>query len=257
MKDHDRALSEAFDGQAARFERAPVQSDPAGLEWLVRAADLPAGTRVFDAGCGPGLVCEALLRAGCRVTGVDLSAEMVDRARKRCAAFGDRASFARQSVFDPAITGPFDAAVSRLVLHHTPDAAAFVRRLVELVRPGGVVVICDHTTDPDPARAAWHQDLERARDRTHTLNFTPGGLVDLLAGAGLTDLRLVERLYLLDYDEWFDRGTPAEAKDAVRVRLLNGSSARGFRPTVEPGGAVRIEGCLAVVRGVVSEPLAA
>jgi SAM-dependent methyltransferase len=250
MKDHDRALSEAFDGQAARFERAPVQTDPAGLDWLVRAADLPVGAQVLDAGCGPGLVCDVLLQAGCLVTGVDLSAEMIDRARNRCAAFGNRASFARRSVFDAALAGPFDAAISRLVLHHTPDAAAFVHRLVELVRPGGVVIVCDHTTDPDPARAAWHQDIECARDRTHTRNLTPGGLVDLLAGAGLTDLRLVERSYLLDYDEWFDRGTPAEAKDAVRARLLNGLSARGFRPVEQPGGAVRIEGYLAAVRGV-------
>lgn len=252
MKDHDRALSEAFDHQASRFERAPVQTDPAGLDWLVRAAELPAGTHVLDAGCGPGLVCEVLLRAGCRVTGVDLSAEMIDRARKRCESYGARASFARQSLFDAALVGPFDAAISRLVLHHTPDAAAFVRRLVELVRPGGVVVVCDHTTDPDPARAAWHQEIERARDRTHTRNLTPGGLVDLLAAAGLTDLRLAERSYVLDYDEWFDRGSPADDKTAVRRRLLDGSSARGFRPSEQPGGAVGIEGWLAVVRGVKS-----
>jgi hypothetical protein len=39
MQDHDQALATAFDGQAAKFERAPVQSDPAALERLVRAAD--------------------------------------------------------------------------------------------------------------------------------------------------------------------------------------------------------------------------
>ena len=38
MFDHDDALASAFDGQAARFERAPVQSDPKGLERLIRAA---------------------------------------------------------------------------------------------------------------------------------------------------------------------------------------------------------------------------
>src|SRR5690242_6262544 len=91
--DHDRDLAAAFDGQAARFERAPIQNDPAVLEGLVRWAELPTGGSVLDAGCGPGLVAEALLRAGHRVTGVDLSAEMIARARARCAAFGDRARF--------------------------------------------------------------------------------------------------------------------------------------------------------------------
>src|SRR4051812_11349050 len=112
MSDHDRALATAFDGQAARFERAPVQSDPAALAALVRFAGLAPGSEVLDAGCGPGLVAEAFLEAGHRVSGVDLSAEMVERARRRCARFGDRARFAQASIFDAAPGGPFDATVS-------------------------------------------------------------------------------------------------------------------------------------------------
>ncbi len=54
MSDHDKALADAFDGQAARFERAPVQSDPERLERLIRAADLPptASSSTRDAGRG-------------------------------------------------------------------------------------------------------------------------------------------------------------------------------------------------------------
>ena len=88
--EHERAVAAAFDGQAAQFERAPVQSDPEALARLVRAADLPPDSLVLDAGCGPGLVAEAFLRAGQRVHGVDLSPEMVERARRRCAEFGER-----------------------------------------------------------------------------------------------------------------------------------------------------------------------
>ncbi|MBV8555706.1 MAG: hypothetical protein JO116_09080, partial [Planctomycetaceae bacterium] len=45
MSTHDQDLALAFDDQAAKFERAPVQSDPEALGRLVRAADLPAGSR--------------------------------------------------------------------------------------------------------------------------------------------------------------------------------------------------------------------
>jgi SAM-dependent methyltransferase len=247
---HDRNLATAFDGQAARFERAPVQSDPAALARLVAAADLPPDARVLDAGCGPGLVAAALLEAGHRVVGIDLSGEMIDRARRRCEPFGDRARFQQGSVFDASLPGPFDAAISRYVLHHVQDPAAFVRRQVELLRPGGVLVLSDHTTDPDPAANAWHNDLERARDTTHTANLTPGALVDLLAGAGLGEVRLIEEAFSLDFDEWFDRGTPAVAKAEARARLLAGPRPRGFRATARDDGSVRIDCWRAIVRGL-------
>src|SRR5438309_11550008 len=105
MAEHERNLAAAFDGQAGAFERAPVQADPAALARLAAAAGLPPDARVLDAGCGPGLVSEVFLRAGHRVVGVDLSAEMVRRARQRCAAYGDRARFEQRSLFDPALGG--------------------------------------------------------------------------------------------------------------------------------------------------------
>ncbi len=246
--DHDRALSEAFDAQASGFERAPVQSDPAALARLVAFAALPPGASGLDAGCGPGLVAEAFLRAGHAVLGVDLSAEMVRRARARAAPFGDRARFEQGSVLELR-AGPFDAAVSRYVIHHVPDAAAFLRAQVERVRPGGAVVASDHVTDPDPAAAAWHQDVEVARDRSHTRNLSSGELVDALSRAGLDDLRLAEEPFVLDFDEWYDRSTPALPKEEVRRRLLAGS-ARTFRPEPRSDGGVTIRCVRALVRGV-------
>src|SRR5262249_28816179 len=209
MHDHDHELADAFDGQAPKFERAPVQSDPVALERLVREADLPSGALVLDAGCGPGLVASALLASGLRVVGVDLSREMIERARKRCASLGERATFLQISVFDPSLEsqGPFDGAISRYVLHHVLDPAAFVARQVELLRPGGVLVVCDHLTDPDPRRADHHERLERARDRSHTRSLTGGQIVDIVAAAGLLGISLVEEAYDLDFDEWFDRGS--------------------------------------------------
>jgi len=252
MSEHERALAAAFDNTAAQFERAQVQADPDKLARLIQVADLPAGGRILDGGCGPGLIAEALLQAGYRVVGVDLSAEMIARARKRCTRFGDRASFEQKSLFDASLAGPFDGAISRFVLHHTPNQLAFVRRQAELLRPGGVLAACDHTTDPDRAGRDWHQRIECARDHTHTRNPTPGEMVELLAAAGLNELRFIEEPLELDFDEWFDRGTPAEDKATVRLWLLSGSTARGYLPQQQPDGRIRIDGWLGMVRGVKS-----
>jgi len=248
MDSHERALADAFDGQAARFERAPVQTDPAALSRLVAFAALEPESWVLDAGCGPGIVAEAFLRAGYRVHGVDLSGEMLRRARARCAAFADRASFEQGSVFDVASDPPFDAAVSRFVVHHAPDPVAFIGAKARCLGQRGVVVVSDHVTDPDPEANRWHQEIERGRDRTHVRNLTSGELVDAFARAGLRDIQLSEDPFELDFDEWFDRGTPASPKSEVRAALLSGN-ARGFTPRSRPDGGVTI-GCIRVmVRG--------
>ena len=253
-RDHDRDLKSAFDAQAERFERAPVQTDPRALEFLVATSDLPRGCRILDAGCGPGLVSEAFLKAGHSVLGVDLSTEMVARARRRCAPFGERALFLETSIYDPGLNmhGPFDAAVSRYVVHHVEDPSAFLQRQVKLIRSGGTLVVCDHITDTDPAKAQHHEALERARDTTHTRNLRAGELIDLLTSLGLSQLRLVEESFTLDFDEWFDRGTPGAAKESVRTLLLDGPSVRGFRPELLNDGSIRIHGLRAIVRGVKS-----
>jgi SAM-dependent methyltransferase len=251
MSDHNRDLAEAFDRQAARFERAPVQSDPAALARLARFAGFPAGSTVLDAGCGPGLVSEALLNAGARVVGVDLSAEMIRRAQVRCSFAADRAAFHQVSVFDHSLDSlaPFDGTISRYVLHHVEDPCAFIERQMKLLRPGGTLVLCDHLTDPVPQRAAHHEAIEKARDHTHTRNLTGGQLVDLLAEFGLTSIQLVEEAFTLDFDEWFDRGTPAASKEAVRAALLSGMPMRSFQPALLESGAVRIDGIRALLRG--------
>ena len=248
MEGHDEALAKAFDQQAPLFERSPVQSDQAALARLVAFAALPPAAHVLDAGCGPGLVAEAFLSAGCRVTGVDLSAEMVARARARCAPFGDRGSFSRQRVQDLPAEAAFDAAVSRFVLHHVQDPAGFVAAHAARVRPGGAVVASDHVADPEPERARWHGEIEVARDVTHVRNLTAGELADAFARAGLTGIRLVEEPLELDFDEWFDRGTPRAPKDEVRRMLLAGR-ARGFEPVPRPDGGVTIRAVRALVRG--------
>jgi SAM-dependent methyltransferase len=154
-------------------------------------------------------------------------------------------------VFDDQIEkfAPFDGALSRYVLHHVVEPARFLARQFELLKPGGVLVVCDHLTDPNPAIAQHHNAIEVARDKTHTRNLTGGQLVDLFATIGLKSIQLTEEKFVLDFDEWFDRGTPAQSKDVVRDLLLSGPAIRTYRATLLPSGAVQIDGIRATVRG--------
>src|SRR2546425_10809492 len=76
-----------FDALAGRFwdprgEFRPLHLlNPVRARFVAQRATL-TGARVLDVGCGGGLLCEALARAGARVTGIDRSEER--RVGKEC-----------------------------------------------------------------------------------------------------------------------------------------------------------------------------
>lgn len=248
---HEQNLAKAFDAQSLRFERSPIMTDPEFLNRLTQFAGFPDGAYVLDAGCGPGLVSRALSNAGFQVVGVDLSARMIERARRHCADQAQRARFLQASLYDPSVEAlaPFDATISRYVLHHAIEPRKFLARQVELLKPGGIIVACDHITDADSTRAGFHQAIEVARDKTHTRNLTSGELADLFASLGLDGICLQEEAFVLDFDEWFDRGTPSDSKENVRQRLLDGQAARGFRASLQADGRILILCIRTYVRG--------
>lgn len=101
-----------------------------------------AGKRIADVGCGGGIFCEALSRAGAEVVGVDTSEEAVGAAREHARGSGldidYRVSDAgRLAEEEP---GGFDAVACLEVLEHVPEPAAEVARIARLVRPSGRVL---------------------------------------------------------------------------------------------------------------------
>ena len=111
-------------------------------------------------------------------------------------------------------------------------------------------MLSDHTTDAVAALAERHQRLEASRDTTHTRNLTAGAIVDLFTKIGLVDIESAEEAFTLDFDEWFDRGTPGVSKDELRRDILETPQARGFRASESDSGRVVIDCFRVIVRGV-------
>lgn len=100
------------------------------------------GARVLDAGCGDGaLVCAAASR-GAAVTGVDPDPAMLAAARARAERAGVKATFADGRVEQlPFADASFDVVAAVTVLCFAADAAAAVREMVRVLRPGGCLVL--------------------------------------------------------------------------------------------------------------------
>ena len=61
--------------------------EPGALEFLARLSVEP-GTRMLDVGCGAGQIAIPAARAGVKVTGVDIAANLIEQARARARAEG-------------------------------------------------------------------------------------------------------------------------------------------------------------------------
>jgi SAM-dependent methyltransferase len=64
--------------------------------------------KVLDLACGEGTFAVAMANRGLRLTGVDLSPEMLEIARERAATAGVRATFIRQDMRSLSLRGRFD-----------------------------------------------------------------------------------------------------------------------------------------------------
>ncbi|MCK6458014.1 MAG: class I SAM-dependent methyltransferase [Phycisphaerae bacterium] len=119
------------------------------------AARLPAGFRALDLGCGTGNLTLKLLALGASVTGVDLSAGMIDRLRRKAA--GVRAAsppslnVSDVDEFLDACGEPFDLVCACSFLHHLPNYLATAARAADHVAPGGAIYFVHEPLPPDRA----------------------------------------------------------------------------------------------------------
>lgn len=133
------ALSHAYRSDIADDE---TQTRYAG--WLAWVRDhTPAGGHVLDLGCGNGVPASKWLADnGFRVTGIDVSDEMIARARELVPG----ATFIRADASDPAAVdlaqGSLDAVVAFYSLIHVPidRQQQLIARLATWLRPHGLVV---------------------------------------------------------------------------------------------------------------------
>jgi demethylmenaquinone methyltransferase / 2-methoxy-6-polyprenyl-1,4-benzoquinol methylase len=106
------------------------------------AAIVRPGDRVLDICCGTGDVAVAALRAGGRVTGLDFSARMLERARRKSAEVewvqGDALAL-------PFEDDSFDAATAGFGVRNLDDLERGLVELRRVLRPGGRVAILEIT----------------------------------------------------------------------------------------------------------------
>jgi 2-polyprenyl-3-methyl-5-hydroxy-6-metoxy-1,4-benzoquinol methylase len=93
--------------------------------------------KILEVGCGSGWLCPRLLPFG-RVTGTDLSDEVLARVRQRIPDVTFVSGDFMKLDFG---SGSFDVVITLEVLSHVADQSGFVRKLASHLRPGGHLML--------------------------------------------------------------------------------------------------------------------
>jgi SAM-dependent methyltransferase len=170
-----KKLFKAFVAEAARIKKSALS--------------------VFELGCGPGFLAEALLE-NCniaRYTLVDFSPEMLKLSGSRLAKFIDQIVFIqadfKKENWTNAIAAGFDLIVSLQAVHELRHASRIPKlysQLHELLVPGGKILICDHVNSPSGYRAAHFMTVEE-----HLATFNKVGFINPREICPAADLSLM------------------------------------------------------------------
>lgn len=155
-EDVRRTIEQGYDAMADRFAAWQRQiTGSTRLARIERLLDLlPPNADVLELGIGAGVRSSRLLAARGRLTGVDLSAEQLRRARERLpGATLIQADFTELEL-DPE---SFDAVVAAYVLNHLPpeELGPLARKVARWLRPGGYFLTSYGTSDLPGWTGEW------------------------------------------------------------------------------------------------------
>jgi ubiquinone/menaquinone biosynthesis C-methylase UbiE len=143
---------------------------------------------VLDVACGVGRLTLMLAKLTQHVTGIDLTAAMIDQGRVLQAEGGmTNVDWHVGDILPlPFPDGAFSLVVSQAAFHHFADPAAVLAEMVRVCSPDGRIAINDMSPEPEKEEAL--NSVEKLRDPSHVRALPPAELRALGKHSGLVEI---------------------------------------------------------------------
>lgn len=193
-----------FGRQAAEYARSRSHAAGDDLGRLLERLPLGPGVRALDVATGTGNTAFALAAAGAAVTGLDLTPEMLEHARRQAAERGlAGVEFVEGDAERlPFPGGSFDVVTTRRAPHHFPSIPRFLTEARRVLRAGGALGVIDQCGSERAGAYELGERFEKLRDPSHVRALRPSEWHAAVVAAGFELqglLVLAERMLLDDY----------------------------------------------------------
>ncbi len=146
----------------AHFAPLELQTTPCAAQ-LVKHAGIRAGQKVLDVCCGTGVVSVTAARLGAQVTGLDLTPELLQRARENASIGGLEIDWHEGDVEKlPFGDATFDAVLSQFGHIFAPRPEIAIAEMLRVLKPGGTI-----------AFSTWPPELFAGRMFSLTSSYMP------------------------------------------------------------------------------------
>lgn len=126
---------------------------------LKRYTDSWKGKSVLDVGCGTGRILQRGIKEASRLTGVDLSPEMIKAAKRLLAAKADL--FVADAYELPFDDNQFDLAISTCVMFLLPEPEKGIREMARVTKQSGVIAMLNPSMDMGNESAEAYAELHQ------------------------------------------------------------------------------------------------
>ncbi|MCB9138621.1 MAG: methyltransferase domain-containing protein [Caldilineaceae bacterium] len=219
-------LVNTYNQAAARLDpHAEQDKRKKRFQDLIAFADIPANSSVLDAGAGTGELAIILAQEKMQeVIGIDISPTMLEHAELRRHAA--QPQVARRLYFRlaaahalPFRNERFDAVIVRLMLHHLRNPEKVMTELARVLRPGGIFVLADLLSNPDPVKRATQNAIEERRNPAYYAARSEEEYRTLLADAGLRVASEKVVTFERELDEWLNE-LPQDGANKAKVQEM-------------------------------------
>jgi ubiquinone/menaquinone biosynthesis C-methylase UbiE len=187
QQEHDAEIIDQFTKQAIPFTQLPSHLD--AIQMLIEMSKITSADTVLDVACGPGMVACEFAKVARHVTGIDITQNMLEQAKKRQEELGlNNLSWDIGTVLLlPYESETFSAVITRYSFHHFLDHQAVLSEMCRVCRHGGVVLIADAALPKENVDA--YNRMEKLRDPSHTRALSYDEWEKLISESGLTNFR--------------------------------------------------------------------